>query len=383
MAEAWVRAFIEDNGSRLVAINTENPPGREREAASFFAEKAAEHGLKSRLVSHGGDRASALVEVEWGEGPTVVFNSHLDTVPAGPVERWPFHPFRTGVKNGYLCGRGSADAKGCLTSMLAAVAMLGKREGLSGRVVLMAVADEEVEGLGSLSLAKELDRMDYVVVGEPTSLKVCVASRGRVEISVEFLGKPAHSSTPKKGVNAVTAAAKAVVKLASLEKGFGRRDAFMGRSSAAVTMLQGGLKSNVIPDRARFTVDYRTVGETPEQALKTISSYVKKAVTSKTPFKATITYAAPSFKTDANSKIVKACRKALWEAGVKPVLTGLKALTDLNRVAKQRPVEGVVLGPGDLSLAHTFSEKVAVSELVKAAEVYRRLAENLLSHPTP
>jgi len=378
VAEAWVRAFIEDTASKLVAINTENPPGREREAASFFAEKAAEQGLRARLVSHGGDRASALVEVVWGEGPTVVFNSHLDTVPAGPVGRWSFHPFETGVKNGYLCGRGSADAKGCLASMLAAVAALGRLENLSGRVVLMAVADEEVEGLGSLSLVKELDRMDYVVVGEPTSLKICVASRGRVEVSVEFLGKPAHASVPEKGVNAVTAAAKAAVALAKMERGFGKRDAFIGRSSAAVTMFEGGLKSNVIPDSARLTVDYRTVDESPKQALKTITSSIKKVLSSKTPFKAAITSAAPPFKTDVNSRLVKACREAVSEAGLKPVLTGLRAVTDMNRIAKHRRVDGVIMGPGDLSLAHGFREKVAVSELVKAAEIYRRIVENLL-----
>ncbi|MEM2238005.1 MAG: M20 family metallopeptidase [Candidatus Caldarchaeum sp.] len=378
MAEAWFRTFIEDAAAKLVAINTENPPGREREAASFLAEKAAEHGLRARIINHGGDRGSALVELVWGEGPTVVFNSHLDTVPAGPADRWPFHPFQTGVKDGYLCGRGSVDAKGCLASMLAAVAALGRLEKLSGKVVLMAVADEEVGGLGTLSLAKEMDRMDYMVVGEPTSLRLCVASRGRVEVSVEFLGKPAHASTPEEGVNAVVAAAKAAVRLARMEKGFGRRDVFLGRSSAAVTMFEGGLKPNVIPDRARLRVDFRTVGESPEQVLKTVSTHVKKVLTPKAFFKAAVTSVIPCFKTDVASSLVKASKKALAEAGLKPVLTGFRAATDLNRVVRQRQVEGVILGPGSLSLAHSFREKVAVSELVKAAEVYRRIAENLL-----
>ncbi|MEM4329321.1 MAG: M20/M25/M40 family metallo-hydrolase, partial [Candidatus Caldarchaeum sp.] len=221
VAESWYRGFIEGLGAKLVAINTENPPGREREAASFFAEKAAEQGLKARLVVHSSSRASAVVEVGWGDGPTVVLNSHLDTVPAGSPERWPFHPFETGVSDGFLCGRGSVDAKGCLASMLAALASLSRSEKLSGRVVLMAVADEEVGGLGTLSTMKELEKVDYVVVGEPTSMEICVASRGRVEITAEFHGKPSHAALPEKGVNALAKAAKAVLKVAEMEKGFG------------------------------------------------------------------------------------------------------------------------------------------------------------------
>jgi len=374
-----LQVFIERVGAGLVAINTENPPGRELEAASFFAEKAAELGYKARVVRHFDGRASALVEGEWGDGRTIVFNSHLDTVPAGPIERWIYHPFNTGVRNGFLFGRGSVDAKGCLTSMLAALAMVRDSPKLSGRFLLMAVADEEVGGLGTLALLKEVGHVDYAVVGEPSSLKICLSSRGRVEILVEIFGKPAHASTPEKGVNAVTAAAKAAVSLSKLEKGFGKEVKFLGRSTAAVTVFEGGLKSNVIPDHSSFKVDYRTVRETPEQALRFIKEQVEKVLPRKTSFKASITSAVPSFRLDENSKLVEVCRRAVRDSGLRPQLIGFKAVTDLSRMAaKLRGLEGVIIGPGDLGLAHSFDERVAIKELMKAAEIYYKILRYLM-----
>ncbi|MCS7137662.1 MAG: M20/M25/M40 family metallo-hydrolase [Candidatus Caldarchaeum sp.] len=372
MAESWLVSFLEELGAKLVAINTENPLGREAEAASFFAEKAAEHGLKARVFSHTSSRASALVELSWGEGPAVVFNSHLDTVPAGPFERWPFHPFQTGVRDGFLCGRGSVDAKGCLASMLAALVSLSRSERLSGRVVLMAVADEEVGGLGTLSTMNELERVDHVVVGEPTSMKICVASRGRVEINAEFHGRPAHAALPEEGVNAVAAAARAVLKVAGMERGFGSRHRYMGRMTAAATMFEGGLKPNVIPETAKITIDVRTTGQKPDEILKLFKRRLK-------PDRAYITAVIPDYSAPLNSHVVKASQRAVREAGLKPVLAGFRAATDLNRMAKVKRVEGVIVGPGSLSLAHSFVEKVALKELVKAAHVYKRIAELLLS----
>jgi len=378
MMAGWVESFVEQFGAKLVSINSENPPGREWDAASYFAEKAAEQGLKARLVNHGGGRGSTVVELGWGEGPTLVFNSHLDTVPAGPVDRWPFHPFQAGVVGGYLVGRGSVDAKGCLTAMLAALASLAKSEGLLGRVLLTAVADEEVGGLGSLSVFKELGKVDHVVVGEPTSLSVCVASRGRVEVAVEFSGRPAHASTPDLGINAVVAASRAAARLSTLEKGFGVGRRLIGRPTACVTMAQGGLKPNVVPDSARLVVDVRTVGETPRQVVQKITREVRKAVGGK-PFKAYITSTIPFYSVALDAPVVRAAQKALAETGVKPVITGFRAATDLNRLSRHQPLQGIIMGPGKLELAHSFREKVSVKELVKAAETYKRLAEILLT----
>ncbi|MEM0348664.1 MAG: M20 family metallopeptidase [Candidatus Caldarchaeum sp.] len=377
-----MREIIEAIGSGLVKVNSENPPGRESDAARYFAEKAAELGLRARVIDHGGGRASALVELIFGEGPVLVFNSHLDTVPVGPVERWSFHPLSTGVSGGYLCGRGSVDAKGALAAMLAAVSTL-RFEGLMGRVVLMAVADEEVSGLGSLSLIKLMDHVDYMVVGEPTSLKICVASRGRTEVTVNFYGKPTHASKPLEGVNAVSAAARACVKLARLERGYGKRHRYLGRSSAAVTLIRGGLKPNIIPDSSNIVIDIRTTVEKPAETLRMVKQIIKPALPKQAFFKAAISSHIPPYMASLGGALVRACQQACRAAGVKPVLTGFEAATDLNRIQKIRPVEGVIIGPGDLRLAHSFRERVAVKELVKAAEIYKTVAEHLLSTSHP
>ncbi|MEM4573896.1 MAG: M20/M25/M40 family metallo-hydrolase [Candidatus Caldarchaeum sp.] len=369
--------FAAKLAAQLVAINSENPPGREAEAARFFAEKAAENGLKARVIDHGQGRASALVELFFGEGRTIVYNSHLDTVPAGPLERWKFHPFTTGVKDGYVFGRGSVDAKGCLAAMLTSLASL-EDEKLSGRVVLMAVADEEVGGMGSLSLMKEVGQMDYVVVGEPTSLQLCAGSRGRTEVTLHFYGKPTHASTPTFGVNAATAAAKTAVKIAKLEKGYGPKNRLFPRNTATVTVFESGLKPNVVPDQARLVIDFRNMGEKPAATLRTAVAIAKSASPPSVKIRGAVTSHIPSYITDIRGKLVKECREAMKEAGIRPLLRGLPAATDLNRMNRVRKVDGVIFGPGDLRLAHSFREKVAVKELAKAADFYRLLLLRLL-----
>jgi acetylornithine deacetylase/succinyl-diaminopimelate desuccinylase-like protein len=82
---------------------------------------------------------------------------------------------------------------------------------------------------------------------------------------------------------------------------------------------------------------------------------------------------------DVTAPVVKAAQKALADSGIKPVITGFRAATDLNRLARQRTLQGIIMGPGKLELAHSFREKVSVKELLKAAEVYKRLAEILLT----
>ncbi|MEM4416700.1 MAG: M20 family metallopeptidase [Nitrososphaerota archaeon] len=378
MAGHELEGFISRIGSTLVRINTENPPGRELEAASYLADRLAELGLRVRVLDHGGGRGSVLGILDSGvSGPVLMLNSHLDTVPAGAVDEWPFHPFESGVVDGVLRGRGSVDAKGCLTAMLAALKIMSPPR--RGRLVFAGVADEEVGGLGTAKVAKLLDRVDYSVFGEPTDLTPLTGNRGRCEIEIEVRGRPAHASTPSKGVNAISAAARIVAGLSRLEKGFGRRHRLMGRNTDAVTMISGGLKSNVVPDKCSITVDVRTVPETDlDDAVKAVGKTVSRYAGSAKASLSVKSYLPPAW-TDENSKLVKSAVKALRSLGIVRRPSALKATTDFSRLLKYHRSEGLILGPGDLSLAHTFREEVPVKELILAARAYALIAEDILT----
>ena len=127
----------------------------------------------------------------------------MDVVPA--AEGWTCEPFRlTETADGRLVGRGACDAKGSLASMVAAGARLAAgRSSWSGTLVLVFVVDEEVGSAGARAFAARRPAIDYAVVGEPTRNRVAVAHKGSLRPRIRVLGRSAHSSRPKDGINAI------------------------------------------------------------------------------------------------------------------------------------------------------------------------------------
>ncbi|PUA34351.1 MAG: hypothetical protein B9J98_00465 [Candidatus Terraquivivens tikiterensis] len=379
------REFLVSLASALVRINTENPPGRELEAASFLAERLADLGIKSTVDRLDGARANAVCILEAGEGgPTLLFNSHLDTVPVGERDGWQVEPLGGYIKDGRLYGRGSADAKGSIAAMAASLkALVDARDRIRGRVVLAAVADEEVASKGTKALLSKHGRFDFAVVGEPTGLRVCTAHKGRLELRVRIRGRPAHASMPQEGVNAILAAAFYCSELERMADSLSRVEGhpLVGKPTLAVTMISGGIKPNVIPDECVLTIDRRLIpGETPEEAKIPFEELASKMMAEGrcTEFSVSIVQYHRATEVNPSEPIARAALEAVSKVlKVKAEPYGLPAYTDLGWiVAAGTP--GVVLGPGELSQAHAYNESVAISELEAAAEIYYRIALSLL-----
>jgi putative selenium metabolism hydrolase len=135
-------------------------------------------------------------------GSTLLLDAHCDTVGVAPGSIWQRDPYSGDVEDGFLHGRGSADMLGALAAMVYAVAGLDRNQ-LAGRVFVSATVMEEVmEGL-SLATVMEQVKPDFVVIGEATNLNLNRGGRGRAEIHIETLGRPAHSSSSELGLNAV------------------------------------------------------------------------------------------------------------------------------------------------------------------------------------
>jgi len=226
-----LRDYVVSMLSNMIRINSENPPGREDEIASYVAERLAELGLKAWIDRFQG-RANALGSIKIGDGRKMMLISHLDTVPAGEKELWRIPPFSGIVKDGRVYGRGAADAKGCIASMLGCLKSLAD-EGwpINGEIIFAAVADEESENRGVRRLIAQGVKADYAVVGEPTNLNVCIAHRGSIFLRASFIGKAAHSSKPEKGVNAVYAASEYALIIEKLSKRFKVKHKLLGKPS--------------------------------------------------------------------------------------------------------------------------------------------------------
>lgn len=140
-----------------------------------------------------------------GDGPTVMFNGHIDVVPAGEASSWRGGAaFSADVRSGALQGRGTCDMKGGLVAALWAVSAL-RRSGvpLRGDLLMACVQGEEDGGLGTFATLKRGWRADACVVPEPTSLDLVTAAAGALTFRLRITGRAAHASRHLEGISAM------------------------------------------------------------------------------------------------------------------------------------------------------------------------------------
>ena len=151
------------------------------------------------------------------DGPHLMFNAHVDTVPPGAG--WVHDPFGAEIEDGRMYGRGTIDMKSGVAAMMAAVAEC-KAEGLprNGEIILAAVVDEESIDLGSYALVQKglMEGLDFAMISEATELNVVAAHRGRAVFDVTVRGKAAHSMWPDHGESAIANAATLINSLPKL-----------------------------------------------------------------------------------------------------------------------------------------------------------------------
>jgi len=140
-----------------------------------------------------------------GDGSTLMFNGHIDVVPAGDPSSWPVGgPFAAGVRDGAMHGRGTCDMKGGLVAALWATRALQRcRAPLRGDLLLACVQSEEDGGLGTFATLKRGWRADACVVPEPTNLDLVTAAAGALTFRLRITGKAAHASRHLEGISAM------------------------------------------------------------------------------------------------------------------------------------------------------------------------------------
>lgn len=287
-------------------------------------------------------------------GPMLLLNSHTDTVPVG--ENWT-QPALGAAADGKIYGRGSNDAKGCLTAMILGAASAFGDRAPRGRVCVAATCEEEINGQGLAKLISELPKPDAAVVGEPTGLQPAVAQKGLIVLEITAKGRSAHVAWGE-GVNAIEIAAKDVLALSKLK--FERSHSVLGKTTLSVAQIQGGTRHNVVPDRCKIVVDIRT---TPSYSPEEVIEQVKKAVKGDVVVRSQRLQAVA---TDEAHPIVQAALAA--NPGAKP--WGSPGLSDWVFL---KGIPTVKVGPGDSRRSHTPDEYLEIKELEAGVAFYERL----------
>jgi putative selenium metabolism hydrolase len=330
-----------------------------------------------------------------GNGPTLLYDAHIDTVAASAPDQWPHPPYAAVIDNGTLYGLGAVDMKSALACMIyGARQLLPVQDRLNGRLVLAFVVQEEpCEGLAIRFVIEEDGiRPDYVLLGEPTALQISRGQRGRVLFKVSVRGKSAHGSQPEQGQNAIYAAARLVFGVQLLADSL-PKDPFLGRASIAVTALEShGASLNAIPDQCTLYVDRRlTLGETAMVAQAQLESLLIRDeipasleittynAPSYTGLTRTAREAYPAWVLDHTHPLVTALAEAIQAVrGSAPEIGYWPFSTDGVYTMGQANLPTAGFGPGDPTLAHTSLEHVRLDDLKAAAHVYAGLAAALL-----
>ncbi|WP_313689608.1 M20 family metallopeptidase [Pantoea sp.] len=368
----------------LVAINTENPPGHEREAAECVAGWLREAGFDLSFSEYAPGRTNVIALLKNGDGPCFAFNTHLDTVPAGTG--WSSDPFTLTEREGRLYGRGACDAKGPLVAMVEALRMLAaNRHSWSGTLMGVFTADEEVASEGAKFYVRDQPpAIDFAVIGEPTSNATFSAHKGSLRPRVRVKGVTAHSGTPELGINAIYQSAKllGLIEEAHHQQVRCRCHALVGNASLTVTRIHGGHADNVVPDNCELLLDRRMVPGEDEAEVKAELQQLLDHAREQSGVEAEIIAWQPTTggatETDSSEAIVQhslaACRR---HGQPEPGPFGFQGGCDLVHF-RTLGAKGVVVGPGALAVAHKPDEFVPVEEFIAAAYIYLDIALAML-----
>jgi succinyl-diaminopimelate desuccinylase len=370
--------------AQLMRYDTTNPPGNEKPLAEMLAAYLAERGFAAEVADLGGNRANVTARLKGsGERKALLLNGHLDVVPTGQVP-WKYPPFEPHIKDGKLYGRGSSDMKSGLAAMIvAALAVKDSGRQLGGDLIIAGSADEESGSAGAVHFRESggLEGVGAIIVGEPSSCELNISEKGALWIEVTTLGKTAHGAFPQNGVNAIMGMNAILTELAAYRFTY-TENALLSAPSMNISTIQGGVKTNVVPDRCVLTLDIRTVpGMKHADIVNDIKTICEKAKAMVPGLETEVRPVndRPAVETAADHPFVRMGQEVIREQfGREAGVYGVNFYTDAAIFLPGTGLPAILYGPGDASMAHQPDEFVPLGKLDEATRFYIAMIERYL-----
>jgi acetylornithine deacetylase/succinyl-diaminopimelate desuccinylase-like protein len=375
--------------AELVRVPSDNPPGdcaphagRAAELLEGLGLAVERHPVPRALVrEHGMISATSLVvRRRFGDGPVIALNAHGDVVPPG--EGWTRDPYGAEVADGWMYGRGVAVSKSDFaTYAFALLALAAAGVPLAGTVELHLTYDEEAGGeIGPKWLLEQgISRPDYAI-GAGFSYAVVNAHNGCLHLEVLVRGRSAHAAMPFTGIDALEAANHLLSALYAWRRGLAARvSAIPGIGSPQLTvgLIQGGINTNVVPDRVSFRLDRRMIPEEDPAAVEAELRRVIEEAARTFPAARVevrrILLAEPLTPLAGSERLVEVvCRHATRIMGEPVAAKGVPLYTDARHYAAAG-VPIILYGAGPHTIeeanAHRADERLPLADLFKATEV--------------
>jgi LysW-gamma-L-lysine carboxypeptidase len=345
-----------------------SPSGKEEDISNFLAKEMENLGFHVRKD----DAGNVFGEIGQGK-PVILLCGHMDTVSGYIAVR---------EKNNKLYGRGAVDAKGPLAAMIVALYMLAK-EGITNRVIVAGVVEEEGTSKGVKQLIKDDISPDYVIFGEPSGVeKITIGYKGSMRLKIMCETKTGHSAAPWLFENAIEKAFeiwREIQKLHLLQEKLESR--FYSITSCLIKM-QGGKTTSMVPYKCNMYLDIRVPPQfTSEKVFDEISNVIRLYQTAnpKVLVKVKVEDMTDPFEVDRHSPLVRALSSSIRKVKGKPATLLRKTGTgDMNVLGRAMNIPIVTYGPGDSSLGHTPTEKIDIQEYLDSIQVYQEAIKKLV-----
>ncbi|MEX3635178.1 acetylornithine deacetylase [Paraburkholderia sp. BR14320] len=385
MSELSSRALLE----RLIGFATVSRDSN-LELIGFVRQYLADLGVESELF-HNDDRTKANLFATIGprDRGGIVLSGHTDVVPVDG-QAWTVDPFRLTEKDGRLYGRGTADMKGYIASVLAAVPAFLRLK-LEVPVHLAFSYDEEVGCLGVRPMLAELEKRAHrprmCLIGEPTELKPVLGHKSKLAMRCHVKGAACHSAYAPQGVNAIQYAARLINRLEQIGDELAQPEHHDARfdppfSTVQTGVIKGGRALNIVPAECEFDFEVRGVpGFDPNRVVDQLQTYAAsellpkmRAVQPDTDVRVQMLNAYPGLATSPDSDVARLLALLSGSKQYETVAFGTE-----GGLFTQAGIATVVCGPGSMDQGHKPDEFITVEQLNRCDAMFARLAEHLRS----
>lgn len=383
MNEVSSRALLE----RLVGFATVSRDSN-LELIAFIRDYLAGLGVASELFhNEEGTKANLFATIGPDDRGGVVLSGHTDVVPV-EGQAWSVEPFRLTEREGRLYGRGTADMKGFIASVLAAVPAL-LAQPLKLPVHLAFSYDEEVGCLGVRSMLAALAQRPHkprlCLIGEPTELKPVLGHKGKLAMRCQVHGAACHSAYAPYGVNAIEYAARLIGKLGEIGDDLARPEYHDERfdppfSTVQTGVIKGGRALNIVPAECEFDFEVRALpGFEAQVVADRLQAYAEtqllprmRAVNGASDIRLRPLSAYPGLATPADSEAARLVALISGSSDFGTVAFGTE-----GGLFDQAGIPTVVCGPGSMEQGHKPDEFVSLEQLQGCDAMLRRLVDHL------
>ena len=263
---------------QLIKIDSQNPPGNDREIILFIRNYLKELGIPSKIFEFKKNRLNLVCELKSKNSlKKILFAPHVDTVPA--TGKWKFPPFSGKFHRGKIYGRGATDCKANVAVTLVLIKKFKKqRVKLDNLDLVFAFCGDEETGskFGIIPLMKNLKNINYSVVLDANEFNIVVAQKGLLHLRIEISGKEAHGAYPERGINAIEKSVSILKEI--MEHKFSYKiHSLLKKPTLNIGRFIAGDKVNIVAGFAFFELDIRYLPSMNKgKIIKDLEKIIKK-----------------------------------------------------------------------------------------------------------